>query len=66
SELFDPPLTTVNVPQEDMGVMAAALLIDQVEGRHIERRRIVLETQLEVRGSTAAPLAVTAGAMRTA
>lgn len=66
SELFDPPLTTVNVPQEDMGVLAAALLIDQLEGRHIERRRVVLETQLEVRGSTAAPPAATAGAMRTA
>jgi DNA-binding LacI/PurR family transcriptional regulator len=63
SELFDPPLTTVNVPQEDMGVLAAALLIDQLEGRHIERRRVVLETRLEVRGSTAAPAAATATAM---
>ncbi len=66
SELFDPPLTTVRVPQEEMGVLAAALLIDQVEGRHIERRRIVLETELEVRGSTATPAAATPTAMRSA
>jgi LacI family transcriptional regulator len=66
SGLFDPPLTTVHVPQEEMGVLAAALLIDQLEGRHIERRRVVLETQLEVRGSTAPPAVVTPTAMRTA
>jgi len=66
SGLFDPPLTTVHVPQEEMGVLAAALLIDQLEGRHIERRRIVLETQLEVRGSTAPPAVITTTAMRTA
>ncbi|TMC02670.1 MAG: LacI family transcriptional regulator [Chloroflexi bacterium] len=66
SELFDPPLTTVHVPKEEMGVLAAALLIDQVEGRHIERRRVVLETQLVVRGSTATPTVATTSAMRTA
>jgi LacI family transcriptional regulator len=66
SELFDPPLTTVHVPQEEMGVLAAALLIDQLEGRHIDRRRVVLETHLVVRGSTASPAAATTSAMRTA
>jgi LacI family transcriptional regulator len=66
SELFDPPLTTVNVPQEDMGVLAAALVIDQLEGRHITRRQIVLETELVVRGSTAAPLPATRTAMKSA
>ncbi|HUG06192.1 MAG TPA: LacI family DNA-binding transcriptional regulator [Candidatus Limnocylindria bacterium] len=66
SELFDPPLTTVRVPQEDMGVLAAALLIDQLEGRPIERRRLVLETELVVRGSTAPPPASTTTVMRTA
>jgi LacI family transcriptional regulator len=66
SGLFDPPLTTVHVPQEEMGVLAAALLIDQLEGRHVERRRVVLETQLEMRGSTAPPAVVTPTAMRTA
>ena len=66
SELFDPPLTTVHVPQEEMGVLAAALLIDQLEGRHIARRHVVLETELVVRGSSAAPPESTTTVMRTA
>ena len=66
SELFDPPLTTVQLPKEEMGVLAASLLIDQLEGRHIERRRVVLETQLVVRGSSAPPAAAATSAMRTA
>lgn len=66
SELFDPPLTTVHVPQEEMGLLAAALLIDQLEGGHIERRHVVLATELVVRGSSAPPPASTTTAMRTA
>jgi DNA-binding LacI/PurR family transcriptional regulator len=49
-----------------MGVLAAALLIDHVEGRRIERRQVTLETQLVVRGSTAAPAVTTARAMKSA
>jgi len=66
SALFDPPLTTVHLPQEEMGVLAASLLIDHLEGRSLARRRIVLETELVVRGSTAPPAATSAAAMRTA
>jgi LacI family transcriptional regulator len=66
SELFDPPLTTVHVPQEEMGLLAASLLIDQVEGRRIGRRQVVLETGLEIRGSTAPPPVTTTAAMKTA
>ena len=66
SELFDPPLTTVHVPQEEMGLLAASLLIDQVEGRRIGRRQIVLETALEIRGSTAPPPVAATAAMKTA
>jgi DNA-binding LacI/PurR family transcriptional regulator len=66
SELFDPPLTTVHVPQEEMGVLAAALLIDHLEGRHLDRRQIVLEAELIVRGSTATPPVATTTAMKTA
>jgi LacI family transcriptional regulator, galactose operon repressor len=66
SELFDPPLTTVHVPQEEMGVLAAALLIDHLEGRHIARRQVMLETELVVRGSTTTPPVATTTAMKTA
>jgi LacI family transcriptional regulator len=66
SELFDPPLTTVHVPQEEMGVLAAAILIDALEGKHLARRQVMLETELVVRGSTAPPPASTTTAMRSA
>ena len=54
------------MPQEEMGVLAAALLIDHLEGRHTDRRQVVLQTQLEVRGSTATPVAATTSVMKTA
>lgn len=55
SDLLDPPLTTVHVPQHEMGVRAANLLIAAIEGEPIERKRDILPTRLIVRGSTAAP-----------
>jgi LacI family transcriptional regulator len=58
ADLLGPPLTTVHVPQHEMGVRAATMLIALIEGEPIERRREVLETQLVVRGSTAAPAQV--------
>ena len=66
SQLFDPPLTTVHVPQEEMGLLAASLLVNHLEGRRIERRQVVLETQLVVRGSTAMPVATPTSAIRSA
>jgi LacI family transcriptional regulator len=65
SELFDPPLTTIHVPQEEMGVLAAAVLIDALEGKHLARRHVMLETELVVRGSSAPPPSTTT-VMRTA
>ncbi|HEV8537045.1 MAG TPA: LacI family DNA-binding transcriptional regulator [Candidatus Limnocylindria bacterium] len=53
--LFDPPLTTVHVPQEEMGVRAATVLIAQLEGESVGARRLQLEVELVVRGSTAPP-----------
>jgi DNA-binding LacI/PurR family transcriptional regulator len=49
-----------------MGVLAAALLIDHVEGRHIDKRQVMLQTQLEVRGSTTKPAAAPTSVMKTA
>jgi LacI family transcriptional regulator len=45
-------LTTVRVPQQDMGVRAARLLIARLEGELIAEPRIVLDTDLVVRGSS--------------
>lgn len=53
--LLDPPLTTIRVPQREMGGIAARMLIALLEGEPVTRRHVVLETSLVVRGSTAAP-----------
>jgi LacI family transcriptional regulator len=53
--LLEPALTTVRVPQLEMGAVGARLLIDRLEGRPIEQVRVTLPTELIVRASTAAP-----------
>ena len=55
--LIDPPLTTVRVPQREMGELAVGILIARLEGRDVPVPRVRLETRLVVRGSTAAPAA---------
>ncbi len=57
AELLEPALTTVRVPQYEMGEAAARMLIARLEGGAIAERRIVLEVVLVVRASTAAPRA---------
>jgi LacI family transcriptional regulator len=53
--LLDPPLTTARVPKREMGALAARMLIALVEHEPIAERRVLLQTELVVRGSTAAP-----------
>jgi LacI family transcriptional regulator len=48
-------LTTVRMPLEEAGAVAARLLTDRIEGREPHDRQIVLPTELIVRGTTAAP-----------
>jgi LacI family transcriptional regulator, galactose operon repressor len=55
--LLEPALTTVRVPQLEMGVAGANLLIDRLEGRPIGNVRLTLPTELVVRASSAAPAA---------
>lgn len=55
-ELIDPPLTTVRVPQREMGRIAAGILIAFLENEPIARRHVLLDTRLVVRGSTSAPV----------
>ncbi len=56
--LIDPPITTVRVPQREMGEIAARMLIAVLETEPIARRHVLLDTELIVRGSTAAPRAL--------
>ncbi len=53
--LLEPALTTVRVPQLEMGVVGAHLLIDRLEGRPISDVRLTLPTELVIRSSSAAP-----------
>ena len=49
-----PPLTTVRVPQREIGTVAADLLLAQLSDGTETAREILLEPQLIIRGSTAA------------
>lgn len=46
------PLTTVSIPAEDIGYTAGKLLIDRLHNQNQTPQRIILPTQLMVRGST--------------
>jgi LacI family transcriptional regulator len=52
---LSPPLTSVRVPQYELGVEAARLLLDRLSGRTATPRAVLLPVQLIVRGSTAPP-----------
>ncbi|MFA5148089.1 MAG: GntR family transcriptional regulator [Candidatus Omnitrophota bacterium] len=53
--LSTPPLTTVNVPKEEMGSIALKKLVDRIEGRIGIATKEVVPVDLIVRQSTARP-----------
>jgi LacI family transcriptional regulator len=52
---LEPPLTTVAIPQAEIGARAASLLLDGLEGREVATDPVLLATELIVRGSTGPP-----------
>jgi len=50
---FNPPLTTVHIPHDELGVEAADLLLERIEAPDAPAKQIRLEPRLVVRGSTA-------------
>lgn len=54
-DLLRPPLTTVRIPQREIGIQAARLLVEKIEGRQAFVRDVVLRPQLVIRHSTATP-----------
>lgn len=48
-----PPLTTVAQPKLQIGTLAAELLLERVTGSRSESRRVILDPELKIRGSTA-------------
>jgi LacI family transcriptional regulator len=50
---FDPPLTTLHIPHDELGVQAARLLLERIESPETPAKQLRLEPRLVVRGSTA-------------
>ncbi len=50
----DPPLTTIRQPGQEIGRRAMAQLVKILAGERVAERRLILPTELVVRGSTAA------------
>ena len=51
SEYSLPPLTTIDYPKKEMGYKGMAMLIDYIDGKPVERERILLNTQIIERKS---------------
>lgn len=56
SELATPPLTAINFPAEELGRLAAEILIERLDQGNTEPRQVFLRPELTVRGTTAPPL----------
>ena len=54
-ERLTPPLTTLHVPHDEMGKLAASLLLDQLGNPKAAAKQVRLRPSLVVRGSTAPP-----------
>ena len=59
-----PPLTSVRVPQREIGTVAADLLLEQFGDAPVSPREILLGPSLIVRGSTAGPRSFSPRAVR--
>jgi len=53
---FVPPLTTLHIPHDELGVQAALLLLERIQNPDTPAKQLRLEPRMVVRGSTAAPL----------
>ncbi|NLZ51647.1 MAG: LacI family transcriptional regulator, partial [Thermoanaerobacteraceae bacterium] len=54
AELTDPPLTTINQQMRKMGYLATKLLIQRIKAERSPGKRLVCDTQLVLRKTTAA------------
>ena len=55
SELATPPLTSLNFPAEELGRIAAQILVDQLDNGKTDPRQVFLRPELTVRGTTTQP-----------
>ncbi|HSF26942.1 MAG TPA: LacI family DNA-binding transcriptional regulator [Actinomycetes bacterium] len=54
-DMLQPPMTTVHVPHYHLGVEAARLLLERLRDERTPAKRLLLPSDLVVRGSTGAP-----------
>ena len=59
ADRFSPPLTTIGIPHYEIGVAAAELLLERLQGSEDGPAEVVLPARLIVRGSTAAGAGLT-------
>lgn len=55
SEYCDPPLTTISQPRYEIGRQAVLMMLELLKGNEVSAGSRLLETELVVRGSAAAP-----------
>ena len=49
---LQPPLTTVAIPQREIGTHAARMILDRLDGELLDAAPLLLPTELVIRGST--------------
>jgi DNA-binding LacI/PurR family transcriptional regulator len=52
ASMTDPPLTTIRQPFSDIGSRACELILEKIANHKAPKRRIILEGELIIRGST--------------
>jgi LacI family transcriptional regulator len=52
---LSPPLTSLHIPHDELGVQAASLLLEEIRDPAFRARTVRLDPTLIVRGSTRAP-----------
>jgi DNA-binding LacI/PurR family transcriptional regulator len=55
SEMATPPLATISFPAEEMGTVAARMLIDRIDRGRLTPEQVLVRPELTVRGSTGSP-----------
>jgi LacI family transcriptional regulator, galactose operon repressor len=55
AEMATPPLTTVSFPADELGGIGARMLLDRLDRNQTAVEQVLVEPELTVRGSTAAP-----------
>jgi LacI family transcriptional regulator len=55
ASLWEPPLTTIRMPMQEMGSLAFRRLLERIERPDVPPMKMMLPVELVVRGSTAPP-----------